>query len=178
MNENDLKYPIGNFAPPAHISANHRGQFIDNLDALPGQIKSIVANLSETQLDTPYRDGGWTVRQVVHHLPDSHLNSYIRFKWALTEDQPKIKAYDEKAWAMLPDAMEAPIELSLSLLESIHNRWVYLLKSLQEADWKRSFEHPETNKTVPLDLNLALYSWHGRHHLAHIERLVERKRWG
>lgn len=177
MNENDLKYPIGNFVPPANISTNDREQYIDNLDALPGKLRTLVTNLSKNQLDTPYRDGGWTVRQVVHHLPDSHLNSYIRFKWALTETKPRIKAYDEKAWAALPDATEAPIEFSLSLLESIHNRWVYLLKSLQEADWNRSFEHPETNKLVPLDLNLALYSWHGRHHLAHIEKLVERMGW-
>lgn len=177
MNENDLKYPIGNFVPPTNISTNDREQYIDNLDALPGKLRTLVTNLSKNQLDTPYRDGGWTVRQVVHHLPDSHLNSYIRFKWALTETKPRIKAYDEKAWAALPDATEAPIEFSLSLLESIHNRWVYLLKSLQEADWNRSFEHPETNKLVPLDLNLALYSWHGRHHLAHIEKLVERMGW-
>ncbi len=177
MNQNDLKYPIGNFVPPDHVSVNDREKFIDNLDALPGQLTAVVASLTEDQLDTPYRDGGWTVRQVVHHLPDSHLNCYIRFKWALTETQPRIKAYDEKAWAKLPDALEAPVTLSLSLLESIHNRWVYLLKNLNEDDWSKSFEHPETNKTVPLDINLALYSWHGKHHLAHIERLVERMGW-
>ena len=177
MNPEQLRYPIGRFVVPEQITAEDRANYIKDLESLPRQIKDVVLGLNEEQLDTPYRPEGWTVRQLVHHIPDSHLNSYIRFKWTLTEDQPVIKAYDEKEWALLPDARNAPVELSLSLLETIHARWVWFLRSLKDEQWKKSFQHPETNKMVPLDLNLSLYSWHGKHHLAHIQSLINRMKW-
>ncbi len=172
-----LKYPIGRFKAPETISAQDRNRFINDLQHLPKQIKDLVSDLNNQQLDTPYRPGGWTIRQVVHHLPDSHLNSYIRFKWALTEPQPLIKAYHEDLWAELPDGSQAPVELSLSLLDSLHLRWVWLLQHIKEEDWKRCFIHPETNKLVPLDVNLSLYSWHGKHHLAHIQSVITTQNW-
>ena len=141
------------------------------------QMRSAVAGLNEGQLETPYRAGGWTVRQVVHHVADSHLNSYIRFRWTLTEDTPTIKAYDETRWAELPDAKTAPVEVSLKLLESLHVRWVYLLETLDDEAFGRSFIHPETGEAISLERNLALYAWHGRHHCAHITSLRERKGW-
>ena len=141
------------------------------------QMRSAVAGLNEGQLETPYRAGGWTVRQVVHHVADSHLNSYIRFRWTLTEDTPTIKAYDETRWAELPDAKTAPVEVSLKLLESLHVRWVYLLETLDDEAFKRSFVHPETGEEISLERNLALYAWHGRHHCAHITALRERNGW-
>ena len=177
MNIEELKYPIGKFSPPEEITKEQRYKYIEDLESLPALMRSAVESLSQQQLDTPYRPDGWTVRQLVHHVPDSHLNSYIRFKWALTESQPVIKAYDEKSWAELNDATGAPVEMSLYLLECIHVRWVWLLKSLTEDDWKKCFTHPETNKLISLDLNLSLYSWHGKHHLAHIINLKERNGW-
>jgi len=132
-----------------------------------------VAGLSEPQLDTPYRPGGWTVRQVVHHVPDSHINSYVRFRLALTENEPTVKPYDESRWAELADSRTAHIETSLALLESLHERWVLLLRSLSPADFRRQFRHPELG-AVSLEKNLALYAWHGRHHVAHITSLRER----
>jgi hypothetical protein len=177
MNLIELRYPIGKFKLPAKISAADRAEYLLRVERLPEQMKEAVANLSDAQLDTPYRPDGWTVRQVVHHVADSHLNSYIRFKWALTESQPLIKAYDEKQWAQLKDASEGPVSMSLALLDSIHIRWVWLMKNLHENDWKKCFTHPETGKLVPLDLNLSLYSWHGNHHLAQIHQLIEREGW-
>jgi len=135
-----------------------------------------VAGLTGAQLDTPYRPGGWTVRQVVHHVPDSHLNSYVRFRWALTEEEPDIKAYHEDRWAELADARTAPVEVSLALLDSLHARWVALLRSLNEQEWKRTFRHPQ-HGLITLEKNAALYAWHGRHHTAHITRLRERNGW-
>jgi len=132
--------------------------------------------LNEAQLDTPYRDGGWTVRQVVHHVPDSHMNAYIRFRLALTEHEPVIKPYDEAAWAELVDAKSAPPEISLTLLDALHDRWVRLLRSMSDADFLKQFRHPELG-VVPLEKNLALYAWHGKHHVAHITRLRERMQW-
>jgi hypothetical protein len=132
-----------------------------------------VKGLSAQQLDTPYREGGWTVRQVVHHVPDSHLNSYIRFKLALTEEDPTIRPYMEDRWAELPEAKTAPIELSLSLLEDLHKRWMLMLRAIQPAEWKRTFRHPEIGP-MTLEKNLALYAWHGRHHVAHVTALRER----
>jgi hypothetical protein len=137
----------------------------------------VIEPLSPAQLDTPYRPGGWRVRQVVHHLADSHLNSFIRFKWALTEDRPAIKAYHEDRWAELPDYVDVPVETSLRLLDALHERWVALLRRLDAADLKREFLHPESG-AVRLDVNIGVYSWHGRHHLAHITRLAEREEWG
>jgi len=139
-------------------------------------LRKEVENLSDEQLNTPYREGGWTIRQVVHHLPDSHLNSYVRFKLALTEDNPKVKTYEEHLWAELKDTFETPIEVSLNLINSLHKRWVVLLKSLSDEQFERTFNHPEWGN-IPLDKTLALYAWHSRHHLAHITELKKRMNW-
>ena len=173
----DLRYPVGLFSFEEPVSEAQRLAWIKKIAALPGHMRNAVVGLGEDQLETPYRNGGWTVRQVVHHVADSHLNSTVRFRWALTEDTPAIKAYDETRWAELPDAKTAPVELSLGLLESLHNRWVYLLKALDDEAFERSFVHPETGKEISLQRNLALYAWHGRHHCAHITALRERKGW-
>lgn len=177
MNIDLLRYPIGKFLPPSVITAVDRVGYIQDIESLPDEIRVAVTGLTDEQLDTPYRPDGWTLRQVVHHLPDSHLNSYLRFKWAVTELQPVIKAYDQKDWARLADAKEAPIEISLAMLAGIHGRWVWFLKNLTENDWKKCFIHHETNKLIPLDLNLSLYAWHGKHHLGHIQTLKRRKSW-
>ncbi len=168
MDKNQLQYPIGRFKGPFRITPDDRKNYIAEIAQLPAQIREAVAGLENEQLDTPYRTHGWTIRQVVHHIPDSHLNSYVRFKWALTESVPIIKAYDEKDWASLPDAANGPIAASLNLLEGLHQRWVALFNSMSDTDWSKCFVHPETNKKVPLDFNLSLYAWHGKHHLAHI----------
>ena len=172
----DLQYPIGRFEWRGGNSDEDRRLFIDAIEQAPANLRTAVAGLSKEQLDTPYRPGGWTVRQVVHHLPDSHLNSYVRFRLALTEDEPTIKAYEESRWAELSDARTADVEISLALLESLHQRWVLLLRSLSAADFGRCFRHPELG-VVSLDKNLALYAWHGRHHVAHIAALRERMGW-
>ncbi|HVN93419.1 MAG TPA: bacillithiol transferase BstA [Terracidiphilus sp.] len=171
----DLRYPIGKFRPPAENTAAVRSAHIETLRQLPGHLRQAVAGLSDAQLDTPYRDGGWTVRQVVHHLADSHANSYIRIKLALTEDSPTITAYDEAAWARLPDA-KLPIEPSLILVDGLHQHLVALLESMAEGDFQRSFNHPERGR-VTLANNLALYAWHSRHHVAHIANLLARQGW-
>lgn len=149
---------------------------IEEIARTPANLRSAVQGLSTKQLDTPYRPGGWTVRQVVHHLPDSHMNSYVRFKLALTEDEPTIKPYAEDRWAELSDTKATPIETSLTLLDSLHARWVALLRSLDSEQWKRNFRHPELGP-VSLEKSLALYAWHGRHHVAHIRNLREREGW-
>jgi hypothetical protein len=172
----DNRYPIGKFTWTAQNSAQQRTAAIDAIAEAPQKMRGAVAGLSDIQLDTPYRDGGWTVRQVVHHVPDSHLNSYARFKLALTENEPTIKPYDEALWANLVDARIAPIEPSLKLLEGLHERWVVFLRSLSETDVRRKFTHPELG-VVSVDQYIALYSWHGRHHVAHITSLRERKGW-
>ena len=171
----DLRYPIGKFQPVENVTDIHRRAFIDAIAETPKKLKAAIAGLDEHQLDTPYRPGGWTVRQVVHHVPDSHMNSYIRFKLALTEDEPTIKPYDEARWSELADA-KAPVELSLLLLENLHKRWVLLLNSLTPSDWQRRFRHPERG-TMTLDENVQLYAWHGRHHVAHITALRQRNNW-
>lgn len=176
MSSMDLQYPIGPFAWPADVSADQRRRYIDEIEQAPAHLRTAVAGLTGDQLDTPYRTGGWTVRQVAHHVPDSHLNSYLRFKLALTEDEPTIKPYDQSRWAELGDVRMAPVETSLVLLESLHHRWVSLLRSLSDADFARTFRHPEIG-IVRLDKNLALYAWHGRHHVAHITSLRERMAW-
>lgn len=173
---NDLRYPIGRFQRPSTVTADERAQWIDAIAEAPARLREAVADLSDDQLDTPYRPGGWTVRQVVHHVPDSHLNSYVRFKWALTEDAPVIKTYDEKAWAELTDARTAPIEQSLALLDALHTRWVAWLRTLEEPDFARTIQHPEW-KAISVDQLLALYAWHGRHHVAHITALREHEGW-
>ena len=172
----DLRYPVGKFKFPEAVSAAERQEFITAIAETPSRVRAAIQGLNEQQLDTPYRPGGWTVRQVVHHLPDSHLNSYVRFRLALTEDEPTIKAYHEDRWAELPDARTAPAEVSLRLLECLHARWVGLLRSLTEQDWKRTFRHPDLG-VLSLEKNAALYAWHGRHHVAHIANLRQRMGW-
>jgi hypothetical protein len=172
----DLRYPVGEFRFPDSVSARQLATFIDQIEEAPARMRAAVAGLDDAQLDTPYRPGGWTVRQVAHHVPDSHMNSYVRYRLALTENDPVIKPYEEGRWAELADARTLPVEPSLVLLESLHARWVPLLRSLSEADWKRSFRHPELGP-VRLDQNAALYAWHSRHHVAHIMRLRERMNW-
>ena len=173
---NDPRFPIGKFSFPDSITADQRNQFIADIEKTPANLRAAVGGLSRQQLDTPYRDGGWTVRQVTHHVPESHMNAYIRFKLALTEDEPTIKPYMEDRWAKLKDVESTPIETSLTLLDSLHDRWVRLLRSLGPEEWKRTFRHPELG-VVPLEKNLALYAWHGKHHTAHITELKKRMGW-
>src|SRR5580658_4244406 len=176
----DLSYPIGKFhyeAPvTGSLSEDQKLKLVDDISRTPANLRAAVSGLSLQQLDTPYRLGGWTVRQVVHHVPDSHMNAYIRFKLALTEAEPTIKPYEQQLWAELADTKSTPIEVSLTMLDSLHDRWVRLLRSLKPEDWKRTFRHPELG-TVSLDKNLALYAWHGKHHVAHITGLRERNAW-
>jgi hypothetical protein len=174
--EADLRYPIGRFERPERLTEEQRTLCVEEIAQTPVRLSAAVGGLKTEQLDTPYRPGGWTVRQIVHHVPDSHMNSYMRFRLALTEDEPTIKPYDEARWAELPDAKTSPIESSLALLENLHKRWVLLLHSLKPSDWERTFRHPEFGLTR-LDQNLALYGWHGRHHVAHITSLRERRGW-
>ena len=171
----DLRYPIGRFNPPASILPGIRAEHIQSLRQLPAQLRTAVNGLTDAQLDTPYRDGGWTVRQVVHHLPDSHGNCYVRFKLALTEDWPTIKPYDEAAWAELADS-KMPVDGSLAFIEGLHERWVALLESMTELDFYKGFNHPERGR-MTLDQTLALYDWHSRHHTAHITSLRARMGW-
>jgi len=171
-----LRYPIGRLEIGSALSSAARIDRIDDLQQYPALVRAAVADLSDSQLDTPYRPEGWTVRQVVHHLPDSHLNSYVRFKWAVTEDDPVIRTYQEAAWAECWEARSGPVEMSLALLEALHDRWCAFLRTLTSEDWKRTFQHPEWG-SVTLDANLQLYIWHGRHHLAHITGLAEREGW-
>jgi hypothetical protein len=172
----ELRYPIGQAKIPENIEDSDVQKWIGVLDSFPSKMRSISQNLSEVQLNTPYREGGWTIKQVVHHVVDSHYNSYIRFKWTLTEDQPIIKAYHEDRWAELDD-YNAPIELSLVALESLHAKWVYLLRNLSDEDLNRVFIHPEGNTKVSLKKNIGIYAWHSQHHYAHIENLLKRKGW-
>jgi hypothetical protein len=165
----DLQYPIGRFTLPESTTAAQRRAWIQEVTRAPRELRAIVAGLTPEQIDTPYRPGGWTVRQVVHHVPDSHMNAFVRFKLALTEDQPAIKPYDEARWAVLADAT-LPVEPSLDLLEALHVRWVRLLESMSERDYQRTFAHPESG-VWRLDQYLAQYAWHGRHHIAHVASL-------
>src|SRR5215470_11192675 len=172
----DPRFPIGKFQYSGASTESERKRFIEEIAGTPAQLRAAVKGLSPDQLDTPYRQGGWTVRQVVHHVPDSHLNSYVRFKLALTEDEPTIKPYFEDRWAELADTETTPIEVSLTMLDSLHDRWVRLLRSLTPEDWKRCFRHPELGP-MTLEKTLALYAWHGRHHVAHITELRKRMSW-
>jgi len=172
----DLSYPIGPFNLESAPGDGEIKFAIDVISEAPARLRAAVEGLTQEQLDTPYRPDGWTVRQVVHHVPDSHLNSYCRFKLALTEDEPMIKPYHEDRWAELKDSQATPVEVSLALLESLHKRWVTLLKSLEPADFNRTFRHPELG-LVTLAQNACLYAWHGRHHVAHITLLRERMGW-
>jgi hypothetical protein len=175
MSDLDLRYPVGRFTPPATVTSNERADAIATLAELPEQLRHAVDGLSFAQLSTPYRDGGWTVRQVVHHIADSHMNALIRVKLSLTEDWPTVKPYDEAAWAKLHD-MSAPVEWSLELIESLHARWVMLLQSLHEEQWKRGCNHPE-NGRMTVEWATLLYGWHSRHHVAHITHLCARENW-
>lgn len=174
----DLRYPIGHpTLPTGPLEAGARTAHIGHISLLPDQVRAALAGLTPAQLDTPYRPGGWTVRQLIHHLPDSHLNAYTRFRLALTEENPVIKPYDEAAWAELPDVAATPPAVSLALLEALHIRWVRLLRHLTDAQWQRTFQHPASQRTFTLDQALTLYAWHGRHHLAHITELRRREGW-
>jgi uncharacterized damage-inducible protein DinB len=173
----DPRYPIGPFRFQGDADQHHREQWIGEIAAAPGHLRAAVAGLNPAQLDTPYRDQGWTVRQVVHHLPDSHLNAYTRIKLALTEDEPTIKPYEEARWAELSDGRTAPVEVSLTLLECLHRRWVLLLRELRPADLRRRFRHPEHGRTMAIEEVLAMYAWHGRHHVAQITSLRSRMGW-
>lgn len=172
----ELKYPIGAFVAPPEITPTQITEWILEIEQLPARLRQLVEPYDSGQLDTQYRPEGWTVRQVVHHLGDSHMNSYVRFKWALTEDQPEIKPYMEAKWAELADYRETPLEISLSLLDSLHARWCVLLRSLDAADWEREFIHPDMG-VVSLATNVGIYAWHGNHHFAHIYTLAQREGW-
>jgi hypothetical protein len=171
----DLRYPIGRFEPPDVFGPEDRSRALDVLAAAPAALRTAVTGLDDEQLDTPYRPGGWTVRQVVHHLPDSHLNSFVRFKLGLTEETPRIGTYREASWAELPDA-RLPVEVSLRLLETLHERWVALLRALDGEAWSRRIDHPEMG-VLRLDQLLALYEWHSLHHVAHVRSLRDRRGW-
>lgn len=171
----DLQYPVGRITYDPDVTPGKRTAWIRQVAEAPRALRDAVAGLTDAQLDTPYRPGGWTVRQVVHHVPDSHLNAYIRFKWTLTEDNPTIKPYDQGAWSALADTRLTPVAVSLDLLDAVHTRLGVLLESLKPEDWSRPLMHPE-NGPMTLDMMLQLYAWHGRHHVAHITELRQRER--
>ena len=174
--EDALRYPIGKFTPRDSYTALEIQQFISRIETLPAKLEAVTRNLTPEQLDTPYREGGWTVRQVLNHIPDSHLNAYVRLKWTLTEDTPIIKAYNEKAWTETPEVKGDPA-IALTLLKALHSKWVSVLKSLSPADLQRQFFHPDTKRFNRLDNVIGMYAWHGEHHLAHITKLKERMGW-
>jgi DinB superfamily len=174
----DPRYPIGQFAYGGPQTASQRLDCISRIAAAPAKLREAASELSDVQLDTPYRQGGWTVRQVVHHVPDSHLNAYTRFRLALTEPTPTIRPYMEHRWAELSDARSAPIEASLDLLDALHQRWVLLLRAMRPEDWSLGYLHPEHGREWALDEALAMYAWHGEHHTAHVTRLRQRMSWG
>jgi hypothetical protein len=172
----DLRYPIGRFRAIVPITEKLRSYSIDTLAGFPPRLRAAVKGLSDPQLDTPYRPGGWTVRQVVHHVADSHMNGLIRVKLALTEDTPTIKPYDENAWAALPD-VRLPVAISLDLVEALHARWSTLCRAMTDADFERTFVHPELGRAITLDWHLQHYAWHSDHHLAHVTELRRRQGW-
>lgn len=173
----DLQYPIGPFTRGKEpLSKEERSRFIGEIAAAPEKLRDAVAGLTAAQLDAPYRPGGWTARQVAHHIPDSHINAYVRFKLALTEESPALRGYEESEWAKLPDTAATPVEVSLTLLDALHRRWVTLLSSLGEKDFLRTARHPSWG-VITVDFLLAQYAWHGRHHVAHITTLREREGW-
>jgi hypothetical protein len=178
MTQPDLRFPIGKYSrPKAELSGAERTALIDAIAELPAKLRAALKGLNEKQVATPYREGGWTVRQVVHHLADSHMNAYIRFKFALTEDMPEVKPYDEAKWAEMTDAKNAPVTESLSLLEALHSRWVMTLRAMTPSDFLRKLNHPEWSTPPDLDAMLAMYGWHSRHHTAHITELRKREGW-
>lgn len=171
-----LRYPIGTPKLLKEISSSERKNRVDEIASAPALLRQAVAGLNDNQLETPYRPDGWTVRQLVHHIADSHLNAYIRFRWALTEDLPKIKAYDQDSWALLPDACGGPVEESLALLDALHSRWCRLMRAMDDSDWGRQVDHPEDGIRSCQDF-LIIYAWHGLHHIAHITNFRDRKEW-
>jgi len=171
-----LRYPIGKYAPQP-FSHEQKEQWLLDLKFLPNELEFAIENLDETQLDTPYRDGGWTVRQLVHHVADSHINAYVRFKLGLTENNPMIKPYEEKDWAMLNDVNTVPINVSLTLLHALHQRWQEAIKNISDEQWERTVFHPEHKKEMSLWYLLGMYVWHGKHHVRHITALRERMGW-
>jgi uncharacterized damage-inducible protein DinB len=172
----DLRYPVGKMTMEPRLTDEERRERIDEIEQAPARLRAAVEDLTEEQLATPYRPEGWTVRQVAHHVPDSHMNAYIRFKLALTEEEPPIKTYEEALWAKLPDTAEVPVEVSLVLLESVHRRWVAVLRSMSAGDFERTLRHPD-HGVINLNQLLCLYAWHGRHHVAHVTGLRERMGW-
>lgn len=173
----DLRFPIGRYVPPATVSDADRRRFLDEMAGAPSALRDAVRGLDDRQLDTPYRPGGWTVRQLVHHLPDSHLNGYVRTKLAVTEDEPTIKPYLEARWAELPEARTGPVEMSLAMLDSVQLRWVTAMRALDPSLFARRYFHPEHERQFTVDQTLALYAWHGRHHVAHVTALRDREGW-
>jgi uncharacterized damage-inducible protein DinB len=172
----DLRYPVGRFQRPQSLDPQQRRAAIETIAEAPTKLRAAVAGLSDAQLDTPYRPDGWTVRQVVHHVPDSHLNAYTRFKLALTEDTPTIKTYNEAAWATLEDSKSTPVATSLALLDAVHDRWIRILRAMTRSDFSRTLKQPE-NGILTLDQMLALYEWHSRRHVAHVTGLRARSGW-
>ncbi|HTN47230.1 MAG TPA: putative metal-dependent hydrolase [Flavipsychrobacter sp.] len=171
-------YPIGRFHPFERYETEMQNEWIAAIDALPSWLDAVIENLDAAQLDTPYREGGWTINQVIHHLADSHMNAYVRLKLALTEESPVVKPYEEKLWAELPDAGEGvPVNISITLLHALHRRWVHTLRNMDEADWQRTYFHPEHERYVPLWEMTDLYAWHGRHHMEQIRSLRQRMNW-
>ncbi|MCI0750296.1 MAG: putative metal-dependent hydrolase [Flammeovirgaceae bacterium] len=171
LDDEKLKYPIGRFTPQENYSSDEIKKLIDTIELLPGKVEAVYKKATPQQLNTPYRPGGWTLRQVLHHIPDSHMNAYIRFKWTLTENTPLIKVYNEKAWAETYETASDPI-VSIQFLKALHAKWVLLLRSLTAEDLKKEFTHPETKKNIPLSRLIATYAWHGEHHLAHLLLVV------
>ena len=176
MSDERLQYPIGKFAPKDSYTSEEIAALIQTIEAVPTKIEEVAKKFSSKQIETPYRPGGWTARQVLHHISDSHLNAYIRFKWTLTEETPTIKAYNEKAWAETYEIKQDPL-LSVVLLKALHAKWVTLLRSLTKEDLQKSFVHPETGKNIKLERLIATYAWHGDHHLAHINSLKRKMEW-
>ncbi len=172
-----LKYPIGKDEIPEEITSVEINEWIDDISELPQKLKEDVNKITKKQLDTPYRPEGWTLKQLIHHIADSHMSAFLRFKWALTEDEPTIKAYDEKAFAELYDSRLAPVEISLDFISALHGKWVILLENMSTDDFDKTFVHPETGQRYTLKESLGHYSWHGRHHYAHMHNLLKRKGW-
>lgn len=177
MDLEELKYPIGKANIPENITKKNLEIWISDIERFPHELEFLIRELSEAQLDTPYRENGWTIRQVIHHSYDSHHNSYTRFKWALTEDQPEIKAYYEERWAELHDSKSGPVMLTIDALKALHAKWVYFLRGLTEKELQTTFIHPDGNEVVTLKQNIGIYGWHCQHHYAHIEQLMIRKGW-
>ncbi|MFY9243949.1 MAG: putative metal-dependent hydrolase [Polaribacter sp.] len=177
MTLEELQYPIGKAHIPANISKKNIENWISDIERFPHELEYLVRELSDNQLDTPYRENGWTIRQVIHHCYDSHHNSYTRFKWALTENNPVIKVYYEELWADLDDSKNGPILLTIDALKGLHAKWVYFLRGLSDKDLEKTFIHPSGNEAISLKKNIGIYGWHCQHHYAHIAQLMIRKGW-